>query len=424
MTEPHQQRGFSPYRVVLSNGFTLLAKENPMSPAVVAALSLPAGPAAERNGERGLSHFVARLLERGTARRSAQAIAESIDERGAALDTDVDQETVELTLETLLEDLPRLLPLLAELMREPSFREEEIERVRGEILTQLREDQDDTQAVAEDTVRALLYPSGHPYGRKVEGDEASVRSFNRGDLHGFHEQAYGPRGAILAVAGGVEAERVEVLVSDCLGDWEGRGGMDLTVATPPGGGAIRRRAYRMPRKSQVDLALAFLGLPRSDPQYYSALVMNYILGQSGLGGRLGHNVRDRQGLAYYCYSRLETGRGPAPLMIRAGVAREDVDRALSAITEEVRRMAQDGATAEELKQAKAYLIGSLPRAAETNHGLTHLLILQERYGLGDDYLRDFPDLIGAVELEDVAEAANQLLALDSYALALAGPVEA
>src|SRR4029450_3924189 len=129
----------------------------------------------------------------------------------------------------------------------------------------------------------------------------------------------------------------------------------------------------MMNKAQVDIAYGFITILRSDPRYYAYSLMNNVLGQYSLGGRLGDSIRERQGMAYYVFSALDANVIPGPLMIRAGVNPSNVDRALASIDEEVARMATEGPTDRELAESRQFLIGSLPRRLETNVGIAHFL---------------------------------------------------
>jgi zinc protease len=164
----------------------------------------------------------------------------------------------------------------------------------------------------------------------------------------------------------------------------------------------------MMNKAQTDIAYGFTSITRHDPAYYAFSLMNNVLGQYALGGRLGDSIRERQGMAYYCSSMFEASIIPGPMMVRAGVSAANVQRAVSSIDAELRAVGRDGVTPKELTESRQYLIGSMPRALETNAGIAQFLQNAEFFGLGSDYDRRLPALLGAVTLEDVREAASRL----------------
>ena len=177
----------------------------------------------------------------------------------------------------------------------------------------------------------------------------------------------------------------------------------------------------LPGKAQSDIAYGFTAIRRLDPRYDAYYVMNNILGQFGLGGRLGDNIRERQGMAYYAFSSLDPSVGVGPLIVRAGVDPGNVARTLEAIDAEVRSLRQDGPTDAELAQTQQFLIGSIPRTLETNAGIASFLQSEEQFGLGLDYDRRLADDIRAVTLDEVRAAAAELLHPERAAVAVAGP---
>lgn len=177
----------------------------------------------------------------------------------------------------------------------------------------------------------------------------------------------------------------------------------------------------MPGKSQTEIAYGFLTIPRLDPRFYAYWIMNNILGQFGLGGRLAENIRERQGMAYYAYSTLEATDGDVPLTIHVGVDPSNVDRALDAIDTEVRMLGRSGPTLHELDETRQSLIGAIPRTLETSEGIADFLVYVEQFGLGLDYDRRLPALLHAVTVDDVAQAAADVLEPARAAVAVAGP---
>ena len=177
----------------------------------------------------------------------------------------------------------------------------------------------------------------------------------------------------------------------------------------------------MPEKPQSDIAYGFVSINRLDPAYYSHWVMNTIFGQFGLGGRLAENIRERQGMAYYAYSSFDPSLGPGPLVIRAGVDPDNVDRAIAAIDHEVGALGHAGATGQELSDTKRFLIGSIPRMLETNASIATFLQTVEFFDLGLDFDRRLPSLLEAVSLEDVNSAAASVLDPARACVAVAGP---
>ena len=151
--------------------------------------------------------------------------------------------------------------------------------------------------------------------------------------------------------------------------------------------------------------------------------MNNALGQYALGGRLGDNIRERQGMAYYVSSSFDGNVVEGPLVIRAGVGRTNVDRAIASIDEELSRLRLDGLTPKELNESRQFLIGAMPRSLETNAGIANFLQIAEFFDLGLDYDRRLPGLLEAVTLDDVNQAARETADPSRATIVVAGPYE-
>src|SRR5262249_22284099 len=182
-----------------------------------------------------------------------------------------------------------------------------------------------------------------------------------------------------------------------------------------------RLVIPMMNKAQADIAYGFVTIRRNDPDYYAFWLMNNIFGQYSLGGRLGDSIRERQGMAYYASSSLDANVAPGPLAIRAGVSPANVDRAVASIDEEVTRMIDEGATAHELEESQRFLIGSIPRALETNAAIANFLQVEEFFGLGLDYDGRLPDLLGRGTLDKGNAAAKRARHPDRASVRIAGP---
>ncbi len=179
----------------------------------------------------------------------------------------------------------------------------------------------------------------------------------------------------------------------------------------------------MMNKSQTDIAYGFATIARQDASYHAYSLMNNILGQYSLGGRLGDSIREQQGMAYYVFSSLEANLMPGPLVIRAGVSPANVARAVASIDTELRKLVDAGPTEQELLESKQYLIGSMPRTLETNMGIATYLQTAEFFGLGLDYDVRMPDLLRAVTPEQVHDAARRSINPDHATVVVAGPFE-
>ena len=287
----------------------MLGHAQPADPAVSVRIRSRPGAVNDPSGKDGLATFTARMLPRGTARRTFEQLNEATDGLGASLGVEPGRHFAEIAVRCLREDLPALLDLAAEILREPVFPLEEIEKVRNEMLTGVREADNDTRATADRTLRRLLYPAPHPLGRRVAGEIDTLTAISRDDLVAYHA-------AQLRCRRRHGCGRRRFRAVRRLGrEWSGRARRldrprrrcrrPITPPAPPAARWSRRSS--IPAKSQSDLAIGWPTLPRLDPAYYAFDTANLILGRLGLMGRLGANVRDKQGLAYYVFSQSKPG---------------------------------------------------------------------------------------------------------------------
>jgi zinc protease len=413
--------GLNPARTVLDNGAVLIAKQARTTPAVAVSLSLRAGSIADPVGLPGITWLLSRVIDRGTATRSAADIAEDLDSRGITLTIIVTRHLFSLGCHCLAEDFEAVLSLFGDIIMSPSLPEEEIATRKGEVITSIRQDDDNPAIRASEALMELLYPAGHPYGRRTKGSIEGVEQITRERMLQLHGERFAPSALTAAIVGDVEPTRARDAAARVFGSWKKPALPTLSV--PPVVAASERRRVVIPmmNKAQADIAYGFTAIARSDPAYYAFWLMNVAFGQYAIGGRLGDSIRERQGMAYYVSSSLDANIAPGPLTIRAGVGPANVDRAVASIDEEVARLVRDGLTARELDESRRYLIGSIPRSLETNAAIANFLQVGEFFGLGLDYDARLPDLLNAVTLEDVHAAARRVLDPDRATVVIAGP---
>jgi len=416
-----QQRGLAPVRSVLDNGVRVIAKHSGATPAVTVHASFGAGTVFDPPHEPGVAHFVSRTIDRGTASHTAEEIAERLDYRGVALAITVNRHALSLVCTCLVEDLDQILDTFADIVMHPAFSDREVETRRGEIVTMIRQDEDNPAAMAAEGLLSLLYGAVHPYGRRPRGTVETVERISRSSLQAFHAARFTPDSLSLVMVGDLDAQRAIESASRVFAGWK----TAAAPATkfPPIEPARERRVRVIPmmNKAQADIACGFTTITRSDPAFYAYWLMNNIFGEYSIGGRLGDSIRERQGMAYYVFSALDANVIPGPLLVRAGVNPANVDRALASIDEEIARMAAEGPTDRELAESRQFLIGSLPRRLETNVGIANFLQMVEYFDLGMDYDVRVPELLGRVTRDEVHAAARAVLDPTRAAVVVAGP---
>jgi zinc protease len=280
-----------------------------------------------------------------------------------------------------------------------------VERIRSQLISNLRRQSTDPNAVAGNAFWAAAFP-GHPYGRPVNGTLDSIPTITIDDLKGYTRRALAKDVLKIAIVGDIDAETTGKLLDETFGALPAKAELtpvaDVTATAPP---------------KQVDVALNVPqtvvlfggpGLKRNDPDFMAAYIANYILGGGSMSSRLYYEVREKQGLAYSVGQSLiwldHTG-------LFAGSTATRADRAKAAVetlTREVKRMGEEGPTAEELAKAKSYLNGSQMLSLDTSTKLAQVLVQYQLDDLGIDYLDKRSAIIDAVTLEDAKRAAKRL----------------
>jgi zinc protease len=413
--------GLSPVRTVLDNGAVVIVQETAATPAVSINATFLVGSLYEPDPLTGLAYLTARVLDRGTERRSADAIAGELDHRGVSLRISATRHTMMLSCTCLAEDFEDVLSIVMDVARRPTFPEEELAKRRAESITALRQDEDNPAVCAVEMLSELLYGPAHPYGRRAKGSVETLERIDRGTMAAFHARHVRPAVLSLVVVGDVDAARAIDDAAVEIDGWTGAAAGPVVVPPPAALAVRRKRTIDMPGKAQADIAYGFTTISRLDPRYYAYWMLNNVLGQFGLGGRLADNIRERLGMAYYAFSSFDPSLGEGPLVVRAGVDPRNVDRAIEAIDTEVRQLGEGGPTALEVEETRSYLIGSIPRLLETNHSIAGFLQSCEQFGLGLDYDRRLPDLLDSVTLDEIRSAAAEVLRPECAAVAVAGP---
>jgi len=414
-------RGLAPVRAVLDNGAVVIAQQSPTTPAVTIHASCAAGTVCDPPDRPGVAHFISRTIDRGTLHRSADEIAEELDRRGVSLSIGVNRHAVSLVCTCLVEDLESILGIVADIVMHPVFPDEEVSTRRGEIVTLIRQDEDNPVAIATEGLLTDLYGPAHGYGRRPKGSVESVEAIDRAALQRFHSAWFRPRSLSLVMVGDVEPAHAISAATAAFAEWEAAPPPSLALEAVPPTSGRRIRVVPMMNKAQADVAYGFTSIRRADPAYYAYWLMNNILGQYSLGGRLGDSIRERQGMAYYVFSALDANVIPGPLTVRAGVSPDNVERAVASIDDELATLGSEGPTVAEIAESKQYLIGSLPRTLETNMGIATFLQTAEFFGLGSDYDLRIPALLQAVTRDEVHEAARRTLVPAQATVVIAGP---
>ncbi len=402
-------------RRVLESGLTLLVASSRALPIVTVKVTVRAGSLWEPEGRAGLADLTATLLTRGTATRTAAQIDEEVDFIGASLASGAGRDSSELDLTLLKKDLPKGLELLTDVLLRPAFPDGEIARKVREFKAVLRKRQEDPGEVAREAFDELVFGS-HPYGRSLEGTEASLSAITRDEILRFYRAHYTPERTMITVVGDVEPKDITERFRELLRAWPRAGGAASETAEPkrlPEKVVVKRIERTV---TQANIILGHQGVKRDNPDVYALTVMNYILGGGGFSSRLVEQIRERKGWAYDVSSSFSSGLERGSFQVVLQTKNETAGPAVQEVLRELRRIVGQGVSDQELADAKAYLTGSFPLRLDTNRKLADLISTVEYYKLGLDYADRYPTLINGVTKADVLRVARAYLRPDRYVL--------
>jgi len=405
-------------RQELPNGLTWLFSEAHELPLVTMQLLVKAGVLQEPAEKAGLANLTAQLLLSGTKKRSATKIAQELDFLGAKLGASGGDDYATVSLTVLKKDLAAGLDLFQDVLLNPAYHPEEIRRKVAQIKAALQSEEDEPGVVAGREFAKDLY-GPFPYGRPVRGTAPGLSAITRQDLVAFHSRYWRPNNAILVLVGDLTREEAQRLVQETCGGWA-KAPIPATKL-PPIPPLKEPRVVVMDKDiTQANIVLGNLGLARANPDFYAFQVMNYILGGGGFASRLMDDIRENRGLAYSVGSTFAPGLEPGPFTVVLETKNPSAGEAVSLVLKEMERIRTQPVTAQELSDAKSYLIGSFPRRMDSMGKRAGLLGYVEFYGLGLDYPWRYPELIQHLSPADIQQVAEKYLHPHRYLLVVVG----
>ena len=398
-------------REVLPNGIIFLVAEKHNVPLVTVNICVKAGTLVEPSKKAGLANMTAMLLTEGTKFRTSLQISEAIDFIGASLSSSGGNDYINVSLAILKKDVEQGFEILADILQNPVFPKEEVQKLKQRIVGMIRVNQEDPNYVADIAFKKALFGETHPYGRPLLGTEGSVQALNRKDAVDFHKLHYKPDQTIIAIVGDITVEEAKQLLSKYLSNWKA-----IDIQSPPLPTVFQKKSHEENKVIKIDrdlkqvtIILGHKGIARDNPDYFPVSVMNYVLGSGGFSSRLMDSIRDNMGLVYSIYSYFSVSKLPGSFTINLQTANTNANLAIKETLKQLNKIKSKGITDQELADAKSYLTGSFPLRLETNSSIADVLIAMEYYNLGMDYLDKYPEYINSVTKEDIKKAADKYI---------------
>lgn len=406
-------------RTQLPNGLTLIAVENPIADIISARIYIKAGQFCETAETAGLFDLLTAVLVKGTAAKSALEIAEVVESMGASFGADVASDYSLVSMKTVSADFEKMLALAAEVLRQPSFAENEIELERKLILQGLRSMKEQPFGVAYNHLREALF-AGHPYGIPYVQTERQIAKFTRDDIKQAHETYFRPDNMVMTVVGRISPKLAVKLAEQYLGDWA-KPNAPLPQVTFPDVPVAAHKIVTPQQTNQAFIVLGYLADSVSGPDYAALKLMSTYLG-NGLSSRLFVELREKQGLAYDVSAFYPTRLGRSQFVAYIGTAPQNLPTALKGLQSELERLKTTPLTAEELQVAKNKMLGQYALSKQTNGQIAQTYGWYETIGLGMAFDETFPALINAVTIEDIQAAARRCFTEQS--VSILGPDDA
>ena len=401
------------------SGIEAWLMEEPSIPFIAMEIKFRGGSVTDPDGKLGAANLMSALLEEGAGDLDARAFARERDALAMSISSRVNRDSLSISAKFLTENREESLALLRTVLTEPRFDADAIERVRGQVLSSLRSDLKDPQAIAGRELDKLLY-AGHPYANPEDGTIETVSALTRGDLVAAHRRLVTRHDLSVSIVGDVTEAEARRLIDALFAGLPDEGPALPGPVTPDLPGGIKVVDQETP---QSVVRFAQPGLPREHPDFFAAFLLNHILGGSGFESRLMTEVREKRGLTYGIYSYLSDPTHSEILAGGAATANARVAETVSVIRDEWRRLHDEGVTAEELADAKTYLTGSYPLRFDGNGPIANIAVNMQFDGMEPDYIATRNDKVNAVTLEDVNRVASELLDPERLTFVLVGQPE-
>ncbi|MBO3457720.1 insulinase family protein [Aetokthonos hydrillicola Thurmond2011] len=409
-----------PEEFKLNNGLRVLLLADHSVPTVNLSGQIDAGTEFDTNQKAGLASLTAGNLINGTQTQNALTLAKSLEDRGIGLGFSAGREGVSVAAHSLSANLPRLVKTLADVMQNATFPTDQLELSRQRALISLKLVLDDPRALGRRLFQQAIYPVNHPFHSFPT--EQSLKSITRDDLVRFYQEHYRPDTTTLALVGDFDPVQVKTLLNQAFGKWEAKGKPPVikvpSVSLPQ---TTTRSNQVIPGKSEAVTYIGYNGISRKDPRFYSALVLNQILGGDTLSSRLGTEVRDRQGLTYGIYSAFAAGVYPGPFLIQMQTSPGDAQKAISSTLALLRQLREQGVTEAELNNAKRSITSNYPVDLSSPSDVASLILNNAIYGLSPAEIREFPKHIEAVSMAQVQQAIQELIHPEKLVIVTTGP---
>jgi zinc protease len=386
-------------------------------PMMAMRFAFEGGSSQDPAGKEGVANFLTAMLDEGAGDLPSRAFQERMEDISMRMSYEEAKDAFYGNFETLTANRDEAAKLLKLALNKPRFDEDAVERIRQQLLAALVYAARDPDKVALETWYAAAF-EGHPYARPANGTEATVSKISREDLEAYRKRSFAKDTLKVVAVGDIDAAQLGALLDEVFGSLPEKADLTPVALTDPVTGG-RQTVVEM----NVPQSVAVFGLgamPRKDPDFIPAFVLNQILGGGGFASKLMEEVREKRGLAYSVYTYVYPYRHASIFSGGVATRNEAIGESLEVIRDELKKMAEQGPSQEDLDSAKSYLIGSYPLRFDTNAKIATQLLGLRMDGFGPDYVENRNAMVAAVTLDDVKRVAKRLLSTDDLIVTIVG----
>jgi zinc protease len=392
-------------RLISPGGIEAWFVQDATVPVIAMEYAFAGGASQDPPAKSGVGNLVAGLLDEGSGDLDSETFHERLDRRAIELSFTSTRDSFRGSLRMLKDNKDEAYDLLRSALTSPHFDSTDVERIRAQVISGLRRDSTNPGTLASRKFIEIAF-GDHPYGRQSTGTLESVPTIDVADLKDYAGRVLAKDTLRIAVVGDVDADTLGKLLDKTFGTLPAKANLtaipDIIAAKPP------QRAFIPLDVPQTVVTFGGPGIRRADPDFMAAYVVNHILGGGGLSSRLYKEVREKRGLAYSVYESLLWMDHSALFVGNTGTRADRAGDSLDAIEKEIRRIAEDGPTQNELDEAKSYLKGSQMLALDTSSKLAQALLQYQLDKLPIDYIEKRNAIVDAVTLDDAKKAAQKL----------------
>lgn len=408
-----------PERIVLENGLIVYLLEDNELPLMNIKVLIRSGSIYDEDNKSGTANLVAQLLRTGgTLKYPSEILDEKLEYLAADLGTSADYEIMEVSFSFLSRDFNACMDMLKEVLFVPVFPEDKLEIEKSRVLEAIRRENDRAESIAGREFKKLVYPT-HPYGTQIYGNAKSVPLITVSDVKLFHQNYFVPSNTIIGFAGNFKKDNIISFIKESFAKEQTRT-TEAKIIAP-----LERKYNKSINlitkdTNQSVIEFGHLGIERLNPDFFSVILMNAILGGESFVSRLHNEIREQRGLAYGVFSYFTMPKDIGMFIVGTSTKNESVHQVVSLIIQEIKKMRENLVEETELKNTKDGILNGFVFRFEDSSRVVEQYMFREHFGLPPDYLETYRDNIMKVSREDIRRVAQKYLNPENYILLVVG----